>query len=50
LGGKPRSVWARTVGLGKEGVRVAVPTDFRAAFEVDSLENIAVFRGEDGWL
>ena len=44
----------RTLELGKEGVRAAVPTDFKkAAFEADSLENIAasVGRGEgDGWM
>ena len=31
---------------------MAVPTDLKAAFEADSLENIVVFSrgGEDGWL
>jgi hypothetical protein len=47
-----RFVWTRTVELGREGARVAVPTDFKAAFEADTLENIVVFGGGggDGWL
>lgn len=42
-----------TVELEGEGVRAAVPTDFKAAFELDSLENIVVFLGggdEAGWV
>ena len=32
--------WTRTVELERVCVRVVVPTDFKAAFEADSLENI----------
>jgi hypothetical protein len=39
----PSFVWTLTVELEGEGVRAAVPTDFKAAFEADSLENIVVF-------
>jgi hypothetical protein len=48
----PSFVWTLTVELEGEGVRAAVPTDFKAAFEADSLENIVDFRKmrRRGWL
>jgi hypothetical protein len=47
--------WTRTVELEVEGVRVVVPTDFKAIFEADNLENIVVVfskmrKGERAWV
>jgi hypothetical protein len=49
LGQTSSPTWTRTVELGREGIRAAVATGFKAAFEADSLENIVVFRGRK-WL
>jgi len=52
LDGDLEFVWARTVELWREGVCLAVPTDFKAALEADSLENILGFwtMRRRGWL
>ena len=51
IGWQPEVCLTRTVELGRECVRVVVPTDLKAAFEADSLENIVGFwTGKRGWL